>query len=63
MKNSVTFLLFDGVGDEKAGILFFIKQHHSSQVTNALFIIPWTGNQSNTLHLQVNKTSPINSDV
>lgn len=45
------FLLLNGVGDEQAGVLLLIQQHHGSQVSYAFFTVARASNHPNALHL------------
>lgn len=52
------YLLLDGVGDEQAGVLLFIQQHHGSQISHTLLAVARAGYHPNTLHLVGRATSP-----
>ncbi len=53
-------LLLDGVGDEQAGVLLLIQQHHGSQISHTLLAVARAGNHPNTLHLVGRATTPLN---
>lgn len=56
-------LLLDGVGDEQAGVLLLIQQHHGSQVSHSLLAVARAGDHANALHLGGNtRTMLFNCD-
>ena len=52
-------LLLDGVGDEQAGVLLFVQQHHGSQVSHPLLTVAGAGDHPNALHLTRRATTPL----
>lgn len=59
----VLALLLDGVGDEQAGVLLLIQQHHGSQISHSLLTVAWAGYHPNTLHLVGGTTTPLNEKL